>query len=164
MGKLRGELGRVIAARGSWGICLVLASALLAGCNQTGGTRATSSATSVSNATSAASSSTTTTSTGTAAAQPVSSTAAPTNKSADVSWTAPTKNTNGSALTDLAGYRIYYGTNPSALSQSINVQNAGATDYVIQGLTQGTWYFAVTAYTNTGVQSNFSSVVSKTIT
>ena len=28
----------------------------------------------------------------------------------DASWTAPTTNTDGSALTDLAFYRLYYGT------------------------------------------------------
>ena len=28
----------------------------------------------------------------------------------DASWTAPTTNTDGSPLTDLAAYRVYYGT------------------------------------------------------
>ncbi len=80
-----------------------------------------------------------------------------------MSWAAPTTLTNGEALTDLAGYRIYYGTSPDTLTQSVEVASAGATDYVIQGLTQGTWYFAVAAYTNTGHQSAFSNIASKTI-
>ena len=81
-----------------------------------------------------------------------------------MTWTAPTTNTNGSALTDLAGYTIHYGTSSSALTKSIRIPNADATDYVIQGLAAGTWYFAVTAYTNIGLQSDYSSMVSKTIT
>jgi hypothetical protein len=81
-----------------------------------------------------------------------------------VTWSAPTANTNGSALTDLAGYTIYYGTSPSALKQSVKVPNAGATDYVVQGLTGGKWYFAVTAYTSAGLQSSYSTVVGRTIT
>jgi hypothetical protein len=82
---------------------------------------------------------------------------------ATLHWTAPIENTNGSALTNLAGYRIYYGTSAQTLNQSVDVPAAGATDYVVEGLSEGTWYFAVAAYTNTGLQSTYSSVVSKTI-
>jgi Fibronectin type III domain len=158
VGKLRAQLDRVIGARGSWGVCsLLLASTLLSGCH---GTSAASSASdSAAAATSGASAE---------VAQPLSSNATPpspsTYKSVDVTWTAPTTNTNGSALTNLAGYRVYYGTSSGALNQSVDVPNAGATDYVVQDLTAGTWYFAVAAYTNTGLQSSYSSVVSKTIT
>jgi hypothetical protein len=81
-----------------------------------------------------------------------------------VTWTAPTANTNGSALTDLAGYTIYYGTSPTALKQSVSVPNAGATDHVVQGLSGGTWYFAVRAYTSAGLQSSYSAIISRTIT
>lgn len=87
-----------------------------------------------------------------------------TTRNVEVSWSAPTTNTNGSALTDLAGYRVYYGTSPGTLSQSVDVPTAGAIDYVVQGLKTGTWYFAVVAYTNTGLESTRSTVVSKTIT
>jgi hypothetical protein len=132
---------------------LLLVSTLLSGCKLSS---TTSSAAAQGTAAAAQSISATT--------QMPSANPAPRGKSVDVSWTAPTTNTNGSALTNLAGYRVYYGTSPSMLKQSVDVPNAGASDYVIQGLTQGTWYFAVTAYTNTGLQSSFSSVVSKTIT
>jgi hypothetical protein len=81
-----------------------------------------------------------------------------------VTWTAPTANTNGSALTDLAGYTIYYGTSPTALKQSVSVPNAGATDHLVQGLSGGTWYFAVKAYTSAGLESSYSVIISRTIT
>jgi hypothetical protein len=85
-------------------------------------------------------------------------------KAVDVTWAAPTANTNGSALTNLAGYTIYYGTSPTSLTQAISIPNAGATDYVVQGLPGGTWYFAVKAYTSGGLESGYSSIVSRTIT
>ena len=82
---------------------------------------------------------------------------------ADVSWTPPTTNTDGSTLTDLAGYNIYYGTNPNALNQKVQVTNIGVTNYVISGLATGTWYFAVTAYSSAGTESSLSNLASKTI-
>lgn len=82
---------------------------------------------------------------------------------ADVSWTAPTTNSNGSALTNLAGYIIYYGTSASALTQQVQVSNPGITNYVVPGLTNGTWYFAVAAFSSAGTASGLSNIASKTI-
>ena len=82
---------------------------------------------------------------------------------ASVSWDAPTEDTNGEALTDLAGYTIYYGTSASTLTQTIQVPNPSATSYVVNNLSAGTYYFAVAAYTTTGTVSAESAVHSKTI-
>ena len=84
--------------------------------------------------------------------------------SADVSWTPPTTNTDGSTLTNLAGYRIYYGTSSSALTEVVDISNIGVTDYVIGGLGTGTWYFAVKAYNSAGTESSLSNIATKTIT
>jgi hypothetical protein len=81
---------------------------------------------------------------------------------ATLSWTAPTQNTDGTALTNLAGYRIVYGASASALSQTVQVTNAGVTTYVID-LTPGTYYFAIKAYTSEGTESSLSNVVAKTV-
>jgi len=83
--------------------------------------------------------------------------------SASLSWTAPTQNMDGTPLTDLAGYTIYYGTSPSEMTQSIQVASASETSYVVSNLSAGTYYFAVAAYTTVGTQSAQSSVGSKTI-
>ena len=83
--------------------------------------------------------------------------------SATLSWTPPVQNTDGTGLTDLAGYRIYYGVSETSLEQSIQVANAGLTTYMIENLTPGTYYFAVRAYNSTGVESANSNVASKTI-
>jgi hypothetical protein len=83
--------------------------------------------------------------------------------SATLSWTPPTQNTDGSSLTDLAGYRIHYGLSSGNLTQSIQVSSAGITNYVISNLTPATWYFSVKAYTSKNVESDFSAVVNKII-
>ena len=82
--------------------------------------------------------------------------------SATLSWTAPTENTDGTALTNLSGYRILYGTSASSLSKVVTIANAGLTTYVID-LIPGTYYFAVKAYTATGAQSASSNVVAKVV-
>lgn len=83
--------------------------------------------------------------------------------SATLNWTVPTQNTDGSALTNLAGYRIYYGTSASAMNQVVDIPTTGLTTYQITGLGSGTWYFAVRAYNSTGTESDLSNVASKVI-
>jgi hypothetical protein len=80
-----------------------------------------------------------------------------------VNWVAPTENTNGTALTDLAGVRIFYGTSPSSLSHMVQVASASETSYTISNLAAGSWYFGGVAYTTSGVQSAMSAVVSALI-
>ena len=80
-----------------------------------------------------------------------------------MSWTPPTRNTNGRSLTNLAGYRIYYGTSSSALTSQIQIANAGMASYVVQNLPRGTYYFGVRAYNSSGTESNLSNIASKTI-
>jgi Putative Ig domain len=94
-----------------------------------------------------------------------SGTTAPTGGSATVSWVAPTQNSNGTALTNLQGYVVYYGNNASSLTQeqSVQVPDPTALNFTISGLSSGTWYFAVASYTTSGEQSPLSTVSSKTI-
>ena len=83
--------------------------------------------------------------------------------SATVSWTAPKTNLNGTALTNLAGYRIYTGTAPSHLASIAVLNNARLASYVIKGLTPGLHYFAVTAVNSIGLESPRSAVVAATL-
>ena len=82
---------------------------------------------------------------------------------ATLSWQAPTTNTDGAALTNLAGYRIYYGLNADDLTQTVQLTSVGLQTYVIDDLGSGTWYFAIKAVTRVGVESALSEIVSKTI-
>jgi hypothetical protein len=86
-----------------------------------------------------------------------------TNGTATISWVPPTQNTDGSPLTDLGGYRIYYGTSPSNLSQVIELSNPGLTRYMVGNLSPSTWYFAMRSFSTDGAESEPSSIASKTI-
>jgi hypothetical protein len=81
---------------------------------------------------------------------------------ASLTWTAPTENTNGTALTDLSGYTISYGTNPSDLSDTVQVAGP-ATSYVVGNLGSGTYYFAIAANATDGTRSAESAEGSKVI-
>jgi hypothetical protein len=81
--------------------------------------------------------------------------------SATVNWTPPTENTDGSALTDLAGFRIAYGLSPNDLSQSVLVNNPGATSYTVSNLAVGRWYFAVYAVNSRGLESDISNIADR---
>ena len=62
---------------------------------------------------------------------------------------------------ELAGYRISYGTASDSYSVHIDVHNV--TTYTVTGLTAGqTYYFAVTAYDYDGYESRYSNSVSYT--
>jgi hypothetical protein len=88
---------------------------------------------------------------------------APSTASAVIDWIPPTKNTNGSPLTDLAGVRIYYGTSAANLSHMVQISSSTQTSYTIGNLTAGTWYFGGASYTTTGAQSAMSQVVSMSV-
>jgi hypothetical protein len=83
--------------------------------------------------------------------------------SATLSWITPTQNTDGSTLTNLAGFRIYSGTSANTLSQLVDISSTSVTSYVVNNLSQGTWYFAVKSYNVAGAESDLSSLVSKTV-
>jgi hypothetical protein len=77
---------------------------------------------------------------------------------ATLTWVPPTQNTDGTALTNLAGYRIYYGNQANELTQTIQINTAGTTDYVIGNLTPGIWYFAISAFSSAQTESAESVV------
>ncbi len=83
-------------------------------------------------------------------------------RNAALTWTAPTKNVDGSALTNLSGYKVYWGTASRSYSQNANITGAGTTTYTT-GLSPGTWYFAISALDATGAESAKSNEVSKTV-
>jgi hypothetical protein len=86
--------------------------------------------------------------------------------SATLTWIAPTTNVDGTPLTDLAGYKVYFGTTSGVYSSSLNVGlNVGTPpSYIVNNLGAGTYYFGVTAYDTAGLESGFSNEGSKNIT
>jgi hypothetical protein len=84
--------------------------------------------------------------------------------SATLSWMPPTGNTDGTTLTDLAGYRIYYGRSTGDLRRSVVLNNPGLSSYVVENLQPAIWYFVMTSVNARGVESVRTRPVSKRIT
>lgn len=82
---------------------------------------------------------------------------------ATVTCTPPTSNADGSALTNLAGFRFYYGLDASKLTTFVTVANPSTCANVFPSLADGQWFFAVTSYRTDGAESADSNIVSKTI-
>lgn len=78
-----------------------------------------------------------------------------------LAWDPATAYSDGSSITDLTGYRVYYGTAPGSYSSSIDVGNV--TSYTIAKLSPGVYYVVVTVRNLSGAESSYSNEVSKTI-
>lgn len=91
-----------------------------------------------------------------------------------VSWAAPAQNTAGQSFDGtsndrkIAKYRVYYGTNSTAVQEKtssyVEVNGVASSPYsppatsvVISSLTSGTWYFRVTAFDADGDESDVSN-------
>ena len=101
-------------------------------------------------------------SSGSAPSAPATSTQA-SSGSVTLDWVPPTENTDGSVMTNLAGYAVHYGTDRAKLTQTLKVANAGVATFVVDNLAAGTWYFSVTSLNSEGVESTNSGVVSTTV-
>ena len=79
---------------------------------------------------------------------------------ATLAWKAPTTNADGTPLTNLAGYKIHYGTVSGSYTTTLVIGNV--TSYTI-ALPPGTYYFTVTAFDTLGSESGYSAEASKTL-
>jgi hypothetical protein len=79
-----------------------------------------------------------------------------------LAWEAPTTNQDGTPLTDLAGYKLYYGLTSQQYTSNVDVGNR--TSYTLAGLEVGrTYYFALTAYDISGNESALTPELRTTI-
>jgi len=92
-------------------------------------------------------------------------------RTATITWVAPAMNVDGTALTDLTSYRIYYGQSSRNYNKTITLPitstlcqskgNAEVCSYTVSGLGAGVYYFAVTACNAAGKESGYSNEMSK---
>ena len=80
-----------------------------------------------------------------------------------LSWNPPTRNTDDSVLTDLAGFKIYYGMFPDDYDETITINNEGLTSYLVENLAFGDWCFVMTAFNSDGIESVYSAEVCKAV-
>ena len=80
-----------------------------------------------------------------------------------LSCTAPTQNEDGTQLTDLAGYKFYYGTDQGGPYPNVEQRNASECSYVLSDLSPATYYIVATAVNDAGVESVNSNEVTKLV-
>jgi len=80
-----------------------------------------------------------------------------------LSWIAPTENSDGSPLIDLAGYKIFYGTSSRNYSHEIHINNPGTTTHVVDNLVPNTYFFAAKSFNASGVESEYSGEAVRTV-
>lgn len=78
---------------------------------------------------------------------------------ATITWTMPPVGTGGATPTALSGYRVYYGTSAAGMTHVATIDDPTSTSYVIDNLSPGTWYFAVTSYDADKAESELSPTV-----
>ncbi|MEL7185810.1 MAG: putative Ig domain-containing protein [Pseudomonadota bacterium] len=83
--------------------------------------------------------------------------------SVTLDWTAPTLNEDGTTLTDLAGYNLYWGTSVGNYPNSVSIGNPSVTTYTVDNLSPGTYYFVATAINSADEESNYSGVATKIV-
>jgi Fibronectin type III domain len=83
-------------------------------------------------------------------------------RSVALTWEPPTENNDGTPLTNLAGYRIRYGTQSGNYTSVVNLDNPGLATYVVAGLASGTYFFVISAYNQNGVESQLSNEATTT--
>jgi len=86
----------------------------------------------------------------------------PTTVTVPIQWTPPTLNSDNSPLTNLASYKVYFGTSATTLSQAMTV-TAPASGTAVMNVANGSWFFAVTAISSTGKESAKSNIATKTV-
>jgi len=80
-----------------------------------------------------------------------------------LTWQSPTTNSDGTPLTDLAGYKIYYGNISGTYDKTKAVDVGNVLTKTLINFCEGTYYFVATAYDTSGNESVYSNEVSKTI-
>ncbi len=83
--------------------------------------------------------------------------------SVTLSWRAPTTRVDGSALRNLAGFRVRYGNASGSYPNTLTLNNPGLTSANVENLAPGRWYFVISAFDATGHASANTSPVSTVI-
>ena len=83
--------------------------------------------------------------------------------SVTLSWTPPTARVDGSPLTNLAGYKIFYGRMSGVYDYQIDIKNPGVSTYVVEELVPGQWFFSLAAYDSDGLESDRSNEAERDI-
>lgn len=83
-----------------------------------------------------------------------------------LSWVAPAQRSDNITpllLSEIAGYRIYYGSAPGIYPNQVNINDGSVVQKTMNNMSPGTYYFVLTTIDMDGRESAFSSMVTKSI-
>jgi hypothetical protein len=83
----------------------------------------------------------------------------------DLKWTAPVSRKDGSplSLSDINGFKVYYGKSKGKYTHYIDVSNGTAQKVKVKDVPVGTYYVVMTTYDSDGRESGYSSSITKTV-
>ncbi|KZX78961.1 hypothetical protein A3715_09040 [Oleiphilus sp. HI0009] len=83
-------------------------------------------------------------------------------RSISLSWDIPVEREDGSDLElyEINGYVIKYGSSAGGMANTINISGGNVTQYTLDNLNSGTYYFAIATVDSDDVQGEFSSTIS----
>ena len=82
-----------------------------------------------------------------------------------VVWVPPSARDNGESLSlsEIASFRIYYGTSPGVYQNHMEIDNAGTNQTTMNNMNSGTYYLVVTTIDTDGRESGYSDEMMVTI-
>jgi hypothetical protein len=83
--------------------------------------------------------------------------------STTLTWQPPAMNMDGTPLTNLSAFKVYWGTAQGTYPYSASIASGTARTHTVTGLGTGTWYFVVTALSSNGTESPYSNVWRKIV-
>ena len=83
----------------------------------------------------------------------------------DLSWSAPATRTDGEplSLSEINGYRLYYGKQKGTYIKGANIKDGAAQSVTVTGVPVGTYYVVLTTYDANGIESDYSAAVKKKV-
>jgi hypothetical protein len=83
-----------------------------------------------------------------------------------LNWSAPSTRTDGEplSLSDIDGYRVYYGKHKGEYLKGADIKNGAAQSATVTGVPVGVYYVVMTTYDANGIESGYSAAVKKTVT
>ncbi len=82
-----------------------------------------------------------------------------------LSWVAPAEREDNTALSlsEIASYKIYYGSTQGQYTNSVAINDSTATGHTFTSFSSGTYYFVITTIDTDGRESKYSPEVKKII-
>lgn len=84
-------------------------------------------------------------------------------RAALVRYDAPSQNTDGTSLSDLAGFNIHYGNQSGNYTDMITVADGATLEQLVELPAAGTYFFAVSAFNDVGEESALSNESMRTV-